>query len=90
MFEQYWSWLLSCVGGLGIFLAGRKDWRGWAVGIISEVLWLVYAVVTKQYGFIFGSILYSTILVNNLVGWLEEHRVRKMRKYLTKRKKRNK
>lgn len=90
MYDQYWSWLLSCVGGLGIYLAGKKDWRGWAIGILSEILWLTYAIITKQYGFIFGSILYSTILVNNLVIWLEEHKVRKIRKYLIRKRKLNK
>ena len=90
MYNEYWSWVLSCIGGFGIYLAGKKDWRGWAVGIISEVLWLAYAIITRQYGFVFGSILYSTILVNNLYGWLQEYRVKRIRKYLLRRKKRNK
>ena len=71
MFNEYWSWALSCVGAFGIYLAGKKDWRGWAVGILSEVLWLIYAIVTKQYGFIFGAILYSIILIKNMRGWLK-------------------
>jgi len=85
--SEYWSWVLSCVGGFGIYLAGKKDWRGWAVGILSEVLWLVYAIITKQYGFIFGSILYSTILINNLYGWLQEYRIKRIRKYLKRKNK---
>jgi hypothetical protein len=90
MYNEYWSWILSCVGGFGIYLAGKKDWRGWAVGILSETLWLAYAIITKQYGFVFGSVLYSTILINNLYGWLQEYRVKRIRRYLNKKKKRNK
>jgi len=90
MYNEYWSWALSCLGGFGIYLAGKKDWRGWAIGIVNEILWLVYAVITNQYGFIFGSVLYSTILINNLYGWLQEYRIKRIRKYLKKKRKLNK
>jgi hypothetical protein len=77
MYNEYWSWILSCLGGFGIYLAGKKDWRGWAVGVVNEILWLIYAVITKQYGFIFGALLYCTILINNLYSWLQDHLIKK-------------
>jgi hypothetical protein len=77
MYNEYWSWILSCLGGFGIYLAGKKDWRGWAVGVVNEILWLIYAVITKQYGFIFGALLYGTILINNLYSWLQDHLIKK-------------
>ena len=70
MIDWWWSYLLTFVGAWGVLLAGLKDWRGWAIGILSEILWILYAVLTKQYGFIFGALIYGAIFTKNLVEWL--------------------
>mgnify|MGYP006283092287 CR=1 FL=1 len=70
MIAWWWSYALTLVGVCGVFLAGRKDWRGWAVGILSEILWIVYAVSTKQYGFIIGALAYGAVFTKNLVEWI--------------------
>lgn len=63
---QLWSWILTAVGVTGLFLAGRGGWAGWAVGLGVQVLWLAYAIVTKQYGFIVSAFAYGWVNVVNI------------------------
>jgi hypothetical protein len=57
----WWSWLLTAVGVLGLYLAGRRSPWGWAVGLGAQGLWLAYAVATTQYGFIASALAYGLV-----------------------------
>ena len=72
MIDWWWSYALTIIGVSGVFLAGRKDWRGWAVGILSEIIWIIYAIVTMQYGFIFGALAYGAVFTKNLIDWINQ------------------
>ena len=50
----------------------KKNWRGYAVGIITEFAWVWYSIVTKQWGFIFGSTIYISVYLLNINKWLSE------------------
>ena len=65
----WWSWLLTAVGVTGMWLTGRRLWVGWAVGLAGQTLWLTYAVVTGQYGFILASAAYGTVQYRNMRLW---------------------
>jgi hypothetical protein len=67
--EQLWSWLLMAVGVTGLYLAGRRHWSGWAIGLAAQVLWFAYACFTSQWGFIVSSVLYGAISLRNLIDW---------------------
>jgi len=69
-----WSVALAVVGILGIYLAGRKSLWGWAVGFGAQVLWLVFGIVTGQYGFIFSSVAYGIVYGRNWFRWRVEAR----------------
>ncbi len=64
-----WSWLLMAVGVTGLYLAGRKSWTGWAIGLGSQVLWLAYAISTRQWGFLVSCFLYGAVHARNLYLW---------------------
>jgi len=67
--HQLWSWGLMVVGVTGIYLAGRGGRAviaGWIVGINAQLMWFVYALATKQYGFIVSAIAYGSIIALNL------------------------
>lgn len=64
-----WSWLLSITGILGMYLAGKRLAVGWLVGLLSEALWLIYAIVTKQWGFLLGVAAYSYVFYANWRAW---------------------
>jgi hypothetical protein len=67
-----WSWVLTAVGVLGLYLAGRKRWEGWLVGLSAQALWLAYAVSTRQYGFIVSAFAYGWVYGKNLRAWRRE------------------
>ena len=69
---MYWSYILAVIGIAGIFFVGRKDNWGWWVLLFNEVLWIAYAIITQQYGFIFSAIAYAIIYIRSYVHWSKE------------------
>lgn len=67
-----WSYVLAAVGILGIYLAGRRSWIGWAVGVAAQALWIVYALATGQPGFIVSAIAYSAVYGRNWWLWTRD------------------
>jgi hypothetical protein len=63
------SWVLATVGVTGMVIAGRKIWWGWLFNLANEILWVIFAVITKQYGFILMAIGYSAVYANNARNW---------------------
>jgi hypothetical protein len=73
MSDQWWSWIVTIIGLIGFYLAGRKIWWSWYVNIANQVLWLVFAVVTEQWGFLLGIPLYLWVFGQNAYKWTSEH-----------------
>lgn len=69
---MYWSWILSAFGVFGIWLAGRKNKMGWAVGMAAQLLWTAYATLTHQYGFLVSAVLYFWVYAKNFLAWRSE------------------
>jgi hypothetical protein len=68
-----WSFILATVGILGLVLAGKKMSVGWAVGLAAQVLWIVFALVTHQWGFIISALAYGFVYARNwYLWWIEE------------------
>lgn len=70
---QAWSWLLTAVGLVGFFLAGRRVWWCWYINLACQGLWFTYAIVTKQYGFVASAIVYVIVFGNNAIKWTKSH-----------------
>jgi len=68
----WWSWLLTAVGVFGIYLTTRKLWAGFAVGLTAQVLWIAYAIATRQWGFIASAAAYGTVHFIGLRKWRAE------------------
>jgi nicotinamide riboside transporter PnuC len=71
---QLWSWLLAVIGVAGIYFVGRKTIWGWFVLLFNECLWMTYAIVTKQYGFIFSALAYAIVYIRSYMHWKEDER----------------
>ena len=69
-----WSYGLAAIGILGIYLAGRRNLWGWAIGVGAQGLWIVYAVATGQFGFIVSAIAYSVVYGRNWWKWRAEQK----------------
>ncbi len=74
MIAWYWSYLLTIVGVFGLYLAGRKIWWSWFVGAAAQLLWIAYALVTHQYGFVISALAYGWVYFNNGLVWSKQHR----------------
>lgn len=72
MIPVWWSILLTAVGVLGLYLAGRRNAAGWAVGLSAQVLWIAYALATEQWGFIASAAAYGAVYARNLHRWRHE------------------
>jgi hypothetical protein len=64
-----WSWVLGCIGIIGIYFVGKKTIWGWLVLITNEVLWSIYAITTEQYGFLFAAIAYASVYIKSFYHW---------------------
>ena len=69
---MWWSWILTGVGVLGLYLAGRKFWWAWLIGLGAQVLWIAYAIATHQYGFIVSAVAYGWVYAKNARGWRQD------------------
>lgn len=69
---EWWSWILTLFGVSAMYMAGKNNKWGWVLGIFSQVLWIAFAIVTYQYGFIIASLLYGSVYAKNFINWNKE------------------
>lgn len=67
-----WSYALAAIGLLGLFVAGRRNRLGWAIGFIAQPLWIAYAIVTAQHGFLLTAVAYGYVYAVNWLRWGRE------------------
>jgi hypothetical protein len=72
---ELWSWGLAIIGVAGIYFVGRKTLWGWFVLLFNEAIWIIYAVVTEQYGFIVSAIAYAAVYIKSYLHWKEDANV---------------
>ena len=71
-----WSVALAATGILGIYMAGSKNVWGWAVSFGAQSLWIVFALVSGQYGFILSALAYGYVYGRNFIKWRNEREAR--------------
>ena len=69
---SYGSYLLAAIGVTGIYFVGRKNKWAWLWLIFNECLWIIYAVTTDQYGFIFAAVAYTAVYIKSFLRWRRE------------------
>lgn len=69
MTELQWSWLLAGMGITGMYFVGKKRWEAFLWLIVMECLWIVFALQTRTYGFIVGSLAYIAVYMRNVRLW---------------------
>lgn len=60
-----WSWILTALGVASLYLAGSRPLVGWPLALVNQLLWAVYAVTTRQYGFLAGAVCYAAVFSRN-------------------------
>ena len=71
----WWSWLLAAVGVTGLWLAGRDNKTGWVIGLAAQLLWLAYAITTRQWGFLVTAFAYGIVYARNWHRWHQRERI---------------
>ena len=72
MSGQIWSWVLAIFGVTGMWYVGKKHAHAFFFLSVNELLWILFAIQTKQYGFIFKAFCYATVYFRNGLKWLQE------------------
>jgi hypothetical protein len=74
MFKQLIS--LATSGGTlaTMWLLGRKDFRGWYMGLISQAIWLVFIFSFSAWGLLPLSVSLTIMYVFNLRKWRRDDR----------------
>ena len=72
--NQLWSWGLAALGVTCLYFISRKSTRtiGWAGALGIQGIWIVYAIVTRQWGFIASAVAYGLMYGKNLLAWRRE------------------
>lgn len=68
------SLAVSVVTLWGMWLVARKDWRGWAVGIVNQLLWVWLAIDSRAYGLLLLTAALLWLYARALVAWRREAR----------------
>ena len=69
-----WSVALGIAGISGQYIIGKKSHKGYLVGMGTQILWFIFAVQTKQYGFILLCSLYFGIYFKSWREWRADER----------------
>lgn len=56
-----WAWLLTTMQVTGMWALGKSRPWGWLLGTAAQPVWIAYAVVTSQLGFVPGCLI-STVV----------------------------
>ena len=68
------SYLLSIISLVTLWLIGNKNKAGFVLGLLNQVLWIWYALMLKQYGLLVGVIAYAVIYIRNLIKWNKDEK----------------
>lgn len=71
----WWSVGLSVYGLIGLYIAGKKSHWGWFIGLTAQIAWFIFAISTKQYGFILSALGYGAVYWKNWHRWRKEMRL---------------
>lgn len=69
------SLVMAAAGCLGLVLAGRGMWQGWAIGLAVQPVWAIFAILTKGYGLLITCIMYGTVYGKNLISWRRKQKL---------------
>jgi len=62
----WWSYVLAAIGVTGLWIAATRPTIGWRFNIGAQVVWLAYAVATRQWGFIVTALAYGAVYLRLL------------------------
>lgn len=73
-----WSYALAIIGVTALRLIGKKRGEGFILGAFAQILWIVYAIVTAQFGFIIAACFYFWAYTQGYLDWSKNSEVQKV------------
>ena len=70
--QEYMPWLLSAITIWMTLLAGNKHPMAWAVGVVNQLLWLIWIIDVQALGLLPMNIALWVIYVRNHIKWDSE------------------
>lgn len=67
--KEILPWMLSCITIYMTVLAGNKHPKAWLVGLGNQLLWLVWIIGTKSWGFLPMNCAFWIVYYRNHVKW---------------------
>lgn len=65
------SWFLSVITLLHMWLMGNKWKYAPHFGVVIQIPWMIYAIMTEQYGLILGAVGFIIVNTRNAIKWKE-------------------
>jgi hypothetical protein len=65
----WWSWLLTMPQLFAYWQVGNRRRWGWLVAFCGDVLWVIYSLVSRQYGFLVSAVLFGGLAARNWRAW---------------------
>ena len=72
MIESWVQWVLATRNVGSAYLSGKRNKWGWALLVVTQLLFVAYAIATSQYGFLLQNVAMAAIGVVNYVKWMRE------------------
>lgn len=69
-----WSFGLTALGLIGFYLSGKMNYWGWGLNVLAQFVWITYAIVTAQWGFIFSALFYGFMFGMNFYKWRKKEK----------------
>lgn len=67
--EQIWSAGLSVLALTTNYLAGNGRRYAWVIGIISQIGWIGFMLLTTNYGFLISITGFTVVYIRNFILW---------------------
>ena len=66
------TWLLSIMSVAMLWLMGNKSRWGPILGLVNQAAWIIYEVITHQWGLMAGTLCYTVVHIRNIIKWSKE------------------
>jgi hypothetical protein len=68
-YEWWWSWLLTLPQLYAQWNVGNRHRWAWLLAFTIDVLWVIYSLLTRQYGFLISATLFGALALRNWSKW---------------------
>lgn len=78
------TFYVTAVGLIGFYFTAKKQAFGWLIGIISQLMWVVYALQVHDLQILFPSAVYTGVYIYCFVSWVRKPKLSDLLSRITK------